>query len=136
LTNDGTQSAAVTMSYKNQAVLVEVGPDLSGDEPLSNGLTWRGHSIFFTSDNCTGQAYVGIGIPWGSRNPVAALKQGNQWTAYIGQAVTPRLTQFQSTIGSGGACGVHSRGGFSLFSVPVEAILPLDGVGTPPFYVK
>jgi len=104
---------SVVLTYDDVSVRVytDTDWDYAQGRPLSSGLTWKHVPLYYETQDCTGQAYIGVspttpaaqgaattsaGPPYtapsyGSQYLFAPSKQGTDWTAYISQRNGSRL---------------------------------------------
>jgi hypothetical protein len=151
---------SVIISYNSQPVRIYTDAhwDYSQGRPISSGLTWKYVPVYYSTTDCTGQAYIGTSpsqpiaqdssstaqnaVPpysapaYGSQYLVAASKQGANWTAYVSaQNPTYSQSQIQSYRKYDGSC-VEQHYYSGLWVTPVQTSVPLSTYGTPPLYVR
>lgn len=120
----------VALSTPHGAGFVEYAPP--------NGL-FRGGSVFFTSSDCTGQAYafVGPGTPpaIGDGWPLASLVGTEVWAVTGPPASVTTASSWVSGGNPGGAnfCNADSRPDQTLH--PAVFVADLDAEFTPPFHI-
>lgn len=150
---------SVIISYNNQPVRIYTDAhwDYTQGRPTTSGLTWKHIPTYYTTADCTGQAYLGTspraptaqGAPtapapgpdysppaYGTQYLAAPNRQGTQWTAYV-SAQNPQYTQYpiQSERQWDGSCAQKSYP--TLWATPATATVPLDTTyGVPPFYAR
>ncbi len=149
---------SVVISYNNQPLRIYTDAhwDYSQGRPVSSGLTWKYVPVYYTTPDCSGQAYIGTaptaptaqggsqtqgsGGPYsppayGSQYLAAPSKQGNEWTAYV-SAQNPVYAQYQiqSERQYDGSCAPKAYA--NIWATPVQTAVPLNTYGAPPFYTK
>jgi hypothetical protein len=148
---------SVIISYNNQPVRIYTDAhwDYSQGRPVSSGLTWKHVPVYYTTADCTGQAYIATaptepaaqGSPaprtgpaysapaYGSQYLVAPSRQGTDWTANVsGQIPTYAQQSIQSERQYDGSCAPRSYA--NIWVTPVQEAVPLATYGVPPFYVR
>lgn len=149
---------SVVLQYNNQPVRIYLDAhyDYAAGRPTSSGLTWKHAPVYYTSSDCTGQAYIGTSPTaptsatqsqastsgpgysppaYGSRYLVAPYRQGNDWNAYVSNQ-NPTYAQYaiQSERQYDGSCAAKSYP--NLWAAPAQTSIPLNTYGTPPFYAR
>lgn len=119
---DSTIAASVLVSYNNQVTSFAL------TSPGTPGLAWAYvGAVFFTTNNCTGQAYV-IGSYSVTKIVGVALVVGSQSLGFV-QSGNPQSINFQSLFNNDGSCNVTS--GNATMQPAITINLP-----NPPLYVQ
>jgi len=131
----GGENGSVIISYNNEPLLLRLHPHgtMDGRALFSTGLMWHEGTLYYRTSNCTGPAHMEP--VHGSRRVVAAIKEGNQWIAYVSpQNVIPGPLISLSIRYPQGNCVASINDNRQL--VPVEKTFSLDSFGIPPFYIQ
>ena len=115
--SQGTRITTVVLPINGQLFPVEV---------LRDGYV-RGGSLFFTSTDCSGQAYVPIGS-----SPFPETRVLSPGNTLYGESGPAQLVNLQSRFEEGAGCFSEQ---LSTTAVPMNPLIDLNTEFTPPFHV-
>jgi hypothetical protein len=121
----------VTFTVAGHAVTAAVQKAGLMFTPASSGLVDAG-TIYFTSSNCTGQAYLGNWPPSSMWEPQAIVGPNN--SVYLGSFVPPQAINYNSVLRPGVACAVEA--GIRGSAIPAAFLQNLTPPFQPPFELR
>lgn len=135
----GGQFGAVLLRYRQDTLVVPLGPYPAGGPLASSGLDWGTSYVVYGGLNCTGQVYIPASVyALGGTRMVLTERRGNQWFLLLGSnagSITLSPEELRSTSMGGLNCFNSAyQGPMNVF--PVEEVVPLDPVGIGPFFYR
>jgi hypothetical protein len=121
----------VLTSVQGEAILLI----LTGYAPL--GATWQTSTFFFDGPNCTGTMYV-TGVLLGGHRAVGVYRDAAaQYQLVLGASnLVNFVVKSAGSIDSGAATCTDFSSPSSGFGWPVQSTIPLQTLGTPPFFIR